>query len=231
MKLFLLLSMFVSFSVQLVGAVDASRTVKVIGPIDSWISHKSTELLMLADPELMSKKDIYILINSPGGMVMSGMGFLDAMVTAKDRGYTVHCIVGTLAASMAFQMLTECSSIKALPHSRLLWHRPYLAGNMKLDSIQLAYLASQLTVMEDNMFSHIKKYFSFRQDFLIKHAQFETMWFANELAKHTRKIRIVRNVKGLDKDLFSLDSGLPFMRGPNSGSVEFIYIHPSRISN
>ena len=68
-------------------------------------------------------KDINIYINSPGGVVTSGMAILDTMRFIKPAVAT-YCV--GMAASMAAVLLTAGTKGKryALPHSRVLLHQP-----------------------------------------------------------------------------------------------------------
>ena len=68
-------------------------------------------------------KDINIYINSPGGVVTSGMAILDTMRFIKPDVAT-YCV--GMAASMAAVLLTAGTKGKryALPHSRVLLHQP-----------------------------------------------------------------------------------------------------------
>jgi ATP-dependent Clp protease, protease subunit len=68
-------------------------------------------------------KDINIYINSPGGVVTSGMAILDTMRFIKPDVAT-YCV--GMAASMAAVLLTAGAKGKryALPHSRVLLHQP-----------------------------------------------------------------------------------------------------------
>jgi ATP-dependent Clp protease protease subunit len=68
-------------------------------------------------------KDINLYINSPGGVVTSGMAILDTMRFIKPNVAT-YCV--GMAASMAAVLLTVGAKGKryALPHSRILLHQP-----------------------------------------------------------------------------------------------------------
>jgi ATP-dependent Clp protease, protease subunit len=68
-------------------------------------------------------KDINIYINSPGGVITSGMAILDTMRFIKPDVAT-YCV--GMAASMAAVLLTAGTKGKryALPHSRILLHQP-----------------------------------------------------------------------------------------------------------
>ena len=75
---------------------------------------------------LDASKDIQIYINSPGGEVYSGLGIYDTMQFIKPE---VATICTGMAASMAAVLL--CAGAKgkrsALPHSRVMIHRPWEA--------------------------------------------------------------------------------------------------------
>jgi len=91
-------------------------------PIDDLVANLViAQLLFLAaeDPD----KDINLYINSPGGIVSSGMAILDTMNYI--RPDVVTKCVGQ-AASMAAILLAAGAKSKrfALPHSRIMIHQP-----------------------------------------------------------------------------------------------------------
>lgn len=67
---------------------------------------------------------IRILINSPGGSVMTGNMFIQAMELAKERGSRIDCVVTNLAASMAMHYLAHCDKRFVLQGAYLLFHEP-----------------------------------------------------------------------------------------------------------
>lgn len=81
----------------------------------------NAQLLFLESVD--SNKDITIILNSPGGSVISGLAIYDTMNFIKPSVCTQ--VVG-LAASMAFVLATAGASGKryALKHSRLMQHQP-----------------------------------------------------------------------------------------------------------
>ena len=91
-------------------------------PIDDNISNLIiAQLLFLAaeDPE----KDIYLYINSPGGIISSGLAILDTMNYIKPDVVT-NCV--GQAASMGAILLAAGAKGKryALPHARVMIHQP-----------------------------------------------------------------------------------------------------------
>ncbi len=70
-----------------------------------------------------AKKDIYLYINSPGGIVTSGMAIYDTM-TFMPYDVVTYCI--GMAASMSTVLLAGGTKGKrfALPNSRVMMHQP-----------------------------------------------------------------------------------------------------------
>jgi len=98
------------------------RILFIGSPIDDNVaSLVIAQLLFLEseDPE----KDINIYINSPGGLVHSGLAIYDTMQYIRPSVSTL-CV--GLAASMAAVLLTAGANGKrfALPHSRVMIHQP-----------------------------------------------------------------------------------------------------------
>lgn len=101
---------------------DAGRVVYIYGAIGG-----RSALATAGQIEKMSMgegagRPIYIVINSPGGEVLTGLQIVSAIQVAKSRGSEVKCVVGMLAASMASIIYDECSERYALRQSLLLWH-------------------------------------------------------------------------------------------------------------
>ena len=98
------------------------RVVFVGSPIDDDIANVVVAQLLhleAEDPE----KDIFMYINSPGGVVYSGLAIYDTMQFVKPDVATVCCGV---AMSMGSLLLAGGASGKrsALPNSRILLHQP-----------------------------------------------------------------------------------------------------------
>ena len=98
------------------------RIIFVGSPIDDNVSNLAiAQLLFLEadDPD----KDIHLYINSPGGVVTSGLAIYDTMQYIKPDVSTI-CI--GQAASMGALLLAAGTKGKryALPHARVLIHQP-----------------------------------------------------------------------------------------------------------
>ena len=109
-------------------------------------------LFMEADDD---KKDIYLYINSPGGIITSGMGVYDTMQYIKPDVATI-CL--GQAASMAAFLLAGGSKGKrsALPNSRIMLHQPLggaegQATDIKIQADEILRMKKQLnTILAKN---------------------------------------------------------------------------------
>jgi ATP-dependent Clp protease protease subunit len=98
------------------------RIVFVTGPIEDMVASLITAQLLFLEAE-NPKKEISMYINSPGGVVTSGMAIYDTMQFIRPAVATL-CI--GQAASMASLLLAagEKGMRYALPNARILLHQP-----------------------------------------------------------------------------------------------------------
>ena len=84
-----------------------------------------------------SEKDIYLYINSPGGVITSGLAMLDTMNFIKSD---VQTIAIGMAASMASVLLAGGTKGKrfALPNSTILIHQPSGGAQGQQTEIEIA---------------------------------------------------------------------------------------------
>ena len=98
------------------------RIVFVVGPINDHVASLVTAQLLFLESE-DPKKDIFLYINSPGGLVTSGLGIYDTMQYIRPDVSTL-CI--GQAASMGSFLLAAGTKGKrfSLPNSRIMVHQP-----------------------------------------------------------------------------------------------------------
>ena len=98
------------------------RIIMLSGPIEDEMANSIVAQLLFLDAQ-DSTKDIYLYINSPGGVVTSGMAIYDTMNFIKSD---VQTIVIGMAASMASVLVSSGTKGKrfGLPHSQVLIHQP-----------------------------------------------------------------------------------------------------------
>jgi ATP-dependent Clp protease protease subunit len=98
------------------------RIIFLVGPIDDNIASVVCAQLLFLEAE-NPKKDISMYINSPGGVVTSGLSIYDTMEYIKPDVSTV-CI--GQAASMGSLLMTAGAKNKrySLPNARIMTHQP-----------------------------------------------------------------------------------------------------------
>ena len=98
------------------------RIVFLVGPVNDSVASLITAQLLFLESE-NPKKEIYLYINSPGGLVTAGLGIYDTMQYIKPEVSTL-CI--GQAASMASFLLAAGGKGKrfSLPNSRVMVHQP-----------------------------------------------------------------------------------------------------------
>ncbi|MDC0031685.1 ATP-dependent Clp endopeptidase proteolytic subunit ClpP [Candidatus Pelagibacter sp.] len=98
------------------------RIIFLVGPINDNVASLVTAQLLFLESE-NPKKEIYLYINSPGGLVTAGLGIYDTIQYIKPEVSTL-CI--GQAASMGSFLLAAGSKGKrfSLPNSRIMVHQP-----------------------------------------------------------------------------------------------------------
>lgn len=105
-------------------------------PIDDVVASLTIAQLLFLEAE-DPEKDIYLYINSPGGVVSSGLGIFDTMNYIKPD--VVTTCMGQ-AASMGAVLLAAGTKGKrfALPHARIMIHQPLGGAEGQATDIEIA---------------------------------------------------------------------------------------------
>jgi ATP-dependent Clp protease, protease subunit len=103
------------------------RKLFLYAPVDDTQAEKLIKLLMYLDSQ--NHEDIIFYINSPGGVISSGMAIYDAMQAVKSDVVT---IVSGQAASMGAVLLAGGAKGKryAWKNARVMIHQPLIQGHM-----------------------------------------------------------------------------------------------------
>ena len=113
---------------------------------DTMASLIIAQLLFLEAED--SEKDIYLYINSPGGIISSGMGIYDTMQYIKPDVATI-CL-GQAASMGAFLLAGGAKGKRsALPNSRIMIHQPMggaegQATDIKIQAEEIIRIKKQL---------------------------------------------------------------------------------------
>lgn len=112
------------------------RVIFIGGPIDDTVANLVIAQLLFLEAE-DPEKDISLYINSPGGVVYSGLAIYDTMQYVRPDINTI-CI--GMAASMAALLLAAGTKGKraALPYSRIMIHQPSGGAQGQAAEIEIA---------------------------------------------------------------------------------------------
>jgi ATP-dependent Clp protease protease subunit len=125
------------------------RIIFVGMPIDDNVANLVIAQLLFLEAE-DQEKDICLYINSPGGVVSSGLGIYDTMQYIKPK---VSTICMGMSASIAALLLASGEKGKrfALPRSRIMIHQPEVHGlsgqatDIEIHAREIIKLKEQLT--------------------------------------------------------------------------------------
>lgn len=116
------------------------RIIMLSGPIEDNTANAIIAQLLFLDAQ-DSGKDIYLYINSPGGVVTAGLAIYDTMNFIKSD---VQTIVMGMAASMASVLASSGTKGKrfALPNSEILIHQP--SGGAQGQQTEIEIVAEEI---------------------------------------------------------------------------------------
>lgn len=132
------------------------RIVFIGTPINDDISNLVIAQLLFLEAE-DPDKDIFLYVNSPGGLITSGLAIYDTMQYIKPDVATV-CM--GQAASMAAVLLAGGAEDKrtALPHSRILIHQPL--GGVQGQAVDIDIQAKEIMRMRESLNTILAKHTS-----------------------------------------------------------------------
>jgi ATP-dependent Clp protease, protease subunit len=118
-----------------------TRSVYLWGAVDDRTAREVTTKMLLLDAEKPGE-EIKFFINSPGGVVTSGMVIYDTMKMMKSP---VSTICMGLAASMGSILLSGGAKGRRFiyPHGEVMIHQPSLGGHIQGVSVDLEITAKQ----------------------------------------------------------------------------------------
>ena len=98
------------------------RIIFLTGPVTDEVASVLIAQLLFLESE-SPKKDIFMYINSPGGIVTSGLGVYDTMQYIKPKVSTL--CVGQAASMGSLLLAAGATGMRfALPNSRIMLHQP-----------------------------------------------------------------------------------------------------------
>lgn len=142
--------------------------------------------LKMEDP----KKTISLYINSPGGLITSGLAIYDTM---KYLGCEIHTYCIGQAASMGALLLTAGTRGKrfALPHSRMMIHQPH--GGVGGTSADIALQAKEIIKLKATLNEILADCTGQSVDRIIKDADRDYFMSADEAKQYGLIDEVVRS--------------------------------------
>jgi ATP-dependent Clp protease protease subunit len=142
------------------------RIVFLTGPIDDNVASVVTAQLLVLEAE-NPEKDISFYINSPGGVVTSGLAIYDTMQYIRPDVSTL-CIGQAASAGSLLLMAGAAGKRYCLPHARIMIHQPsggfrgqatdieihareILSIRERLNEIYARHTGQDLAIVEANM--------------------------------------------------------------------------------
>jgi ATP-dependent Clp protease protease subunit len=123
------------------------RIVFLGAPIDDNVANIIIAQLLFLEAD-SPEKDIYLYLNSPGGVVSSGMAIYDTMQHLRAP---INTICMGMAASMGSFLLAAGTPGKraALPHARIMIHQPSggaqgTAADIEIQAKEILYLRGKM---------------------------------------------------------------------------------------
>ena len=186
------------------------RTIRIDGAIGEEALAQAHRIERMSHD---SREDINLLINSPGGSVLAGLQLLESVRVAKSRGVNVRCAVSTLAASMAFILLSECSERYALGNSLLLFHPVrVMLYQAVLKAEDAARIALEISAANDEVSDILEESMGVataqQKSWYQYHFNAETLWSASRLISEvpaSHWLVIVSDIKA-DGGIFGHDT-------------------------
>ena len=126
------------------------RVIFIVGPIEDHMANLVVAQLLFLESE-NPDKDIHIYINSPGGVITSGLSIYDTMRFVKPDVSTM-CI-GQAASMGAFLLGAGAKGKRyALPNARVMIHQPSggaqgQATDIEIQAREILYLRERLNKM------------------------------------------------------------------------------------
>lgn len=182
----------------LVGACEAKAETLTVTPANTTTLYGVVDNRSVAHAIKTihnAKSEVTILIDSPGGLVSSGLKLLRAMNLAQARGVKIRCAVTGIAMSMAFYVLSECNTRYALPTAQMLWHpiRIFMMG--VLTGPDAAKIGTALRRYEAPLIARLEALVGLDHKTFYKHWINESVHYPSQLPKSF--ISTVDSVEGV----------------------------------
>ena len=165
------------------------RIIFLTGPINDNVASLATAQMLFLESE-NPKKEIYLYINSPGGLVTSGLGVYDTMQYIKPKVSTL--CVGQAASMGSLLLAAGTSGMRfALPNSRIMVHQP--SGGFSGQATDIEIHAKEILEVKERLNKIYEKHTKQKVDTIRKTLERDCFMTAEEAKKFGVIDEIINN--------------------------------------
>ncbi len=165
------------------------RIIFLTGPVTDEVASVLIAQLLFLESE-NPKKDIFMYINSPGGIVTSGLGVYDTMQYIKPNVSTL--CVGQAASMGSLLLSAGASGMRfALPNSRIMLHQP--SGGFSGQATDIEIHAKEILEIKERLNKIYEKHTKQKVEIIRKTLERDYFMTANEAKKFGVIDEIINN--------------------------------------
>ena len=165
------------------------RIIFLTGAVTDEVASVLIAQLLFLESE-NPKKDIFMYINSPGGIVTSGLGVYDTMQYIKPNVSTL--CVGQAASMGSLLLSAGASGMRfALPNSRIMLHQP--SGGFSGQATDIEIHAKEILEIKERLNKIYEKHTKQKVDIIRKTLERDYFMTANEAKKFGVIDEIINN--------------------------------------
>ena len=165
------------------------RIIFLTGPVTDEVASVLIAQLLFLESE-NPKKDIFMYINSPGGIVTSGLGVYDTMQYIKPNVSTL--CVGQAASMGSLLLSAGTSGMRfALPNSRIMLHQP--SGGFSGQATDIEIHAKEILEIKERLNKIYEKHTKQKVETIRKALERDYFMTANEAKKFGVIDEIINN--------------------------------------
>ena len=165
------------------------RIIFLTGAVTDEVASVLIAQLLFLESE-NPKKDIFMYINSPGGIVTSGLGVYDTMQYIKPKVSTL--CVGQAASMGSLLLSAGASGMRfALPNSRIMLHQP--SGGFSGQATDIEIHAKEILEIKERLNKIYEKHTKQKVEIIRKTLERDYFMTANEAKKFGVIDEIINN--------------------------------------
>jgi ATP-dependent Clp protease protease subunit len=165
------------------------RIIFLTGPVTDDVASVLIAQLLFLESE-NPKKDIYLYINSPGGIVTSGLGIYDTIQYIKPKVSTL--CVGQAASMGSLLLAAGATGMRfALPNARVMVHQP--SGGFSGQATDIQIHAKEILEIKERLNKIYEKHTKQKVDLIRKTLERDCFMTAEEAKKFGVIDEIINN--------------------------------------